>query len=506
MKLRPYQQLIKTEVIDRFKTNDLSVCATSMGGGKSIIISEIARHYSEKDKPVVILTNLTELIPQLAEHLDEFNLKYGIIKSGHELDHIGKDKNIKIWLIMEQSFHEKKRKQIDIDCFILIKDEYHIGKGKKRYEDIYNSLKPEKVFGLSGTPVDEKGYLLEGISEEDLILHGNAQELTELGFLVPLKYYVSKWSEDKDYSKVKLSGADYSNTELEKKINTMEHTDLIVYSMNELKGKSLKTLVYANSIKHANRITKALKKDGYKVVAIHSEETAESNKENIANFSLPKTDKNTVDCLVSVSKLTTGFNEPAAEFLVLCRPTKILRLYLQILFRVARPSKKTNKKFGIVLDLAQCISTHGFGIENRKFIKRGDRKALTKEKKKFERKVVKDMLGNKTKEITRQGLELKMKEVRIKSHNIKEMKINELANLFNSTMDIQTVVEISFEINWRSNRVKYESNEVIDIINVLENKNNNLDLSKKIIFLKTLKQDIKTIVREKSALTALVSQ
>jgi superfamily II DNA or RNA helicase len=326
MTFRPYQSLIYSDIIEGFKSLSQQICVASMGAGKSLIIAKIAEYYSNNNKPVVILTNVSELIPQLIIHLKELNLNYGIIKSGYDIPN--DFSQIKIWLIMEQSFYESKRKTLNIHSEILLKDEFHIGFGGKRYTGLIDYFKPSKILGFTGTPFDENGYLLDGFTIDNLILHGEAKELTDLGFLVPLKYYSVSWAENKDYSNVKSSGSDYSSKDLDTIINTFKHNSLIVKSMNEMNAKSKKTLVYCNSIEQAEALNLLLKKDGYKSATVHSKNNLDTNNKNISNFDLDISLEDSIDCLVSVSKLTTGFNQPKANLLVLCRPTKILRLYL----------------------------------------------------------------------------------------------------------------------------------------------------------------------------------
>jgi hypothetical protein len=66
--------------------------------------------------------------------------------------------------------------------------------------------------------------------------------------------------------------------------------------------------------------------------------------------------------------LTIGFDDPETDCVVLARPTKILRLYLQIIGRCLRAFK--GKKDALILDLAQCISTHGFAEDHRDFTRK----------------------------------------------------------------------------------------------------------------------------------------
>jgi len=287
MKPRNYQVLTLNKIENDFKVKDELLCTSSMGSGKSLIIAKTTQLYY-KSNIIVILVNISELIDQISKHLNIFNINHNIIKSGHDLNFMKNNEDNEIynvWLIMEQSFHQIKINELNLKCDLLIKDEYHIGFNKKRFLNIKNSLKPKKILGLSGTPIDSVGYLLAGFKDKDLIKYGNAKELTEQGFLVPLKYYVPKWSEISNYENVKITNKDYNNKELDKVINTHNNIKLIVKSMNEMNAKNKKTIVYANSINHAENIFHELLKEDYKVKLVHSKIKKSDNIYNLKLFS-----------------------------------------------------------------------------------------------------------------------------------------------------------------------------------------------------------------------------
>jgi len=499
MKLRDYQEQILEELDKKIEQKDEIVITLGMGGGKSVLISEIAKRNIEEGNKVVILVNIGELVGQIKEHLDEYSLEYNVIKSG---EHIIENKDIT--LIMEQSYHKDKRLEENIECDILIKDEYHIGYGGKRYEAIKEYLKPSKVIGLSGTPYDENGFLLKGLEVDNLITYGSTYELTNKGYLTPLKYFIPQWSLNIDYSKVKSTN-DYITSELDKKINTIRHTKFILQSMEEMNAKNKKTLVYCNSIEHCNRVNKELLKNGYKAMCVHSEKDNEENKEAVERFKLDKKDKNSIDCLVSISKLTTGFNEPKSELLVLCRPTKILRLYLQILFRVARLHK--DKKYGEILDLGQCVARHGFGVQQQKFISSKKIEQKEKRKKTIEENVknqlnleaMKELLSKSKKEleeINLEDLEVSLKEMRIKNVNIEKTKTNDLFIIFENSWDLELIIAIRYELFKRMKNQSYTKEEVYyeiedKKIDLEDKKNKEINT-----YLKDLKQTIKKEIKE----------
>lgn len=462
MKLRVHQEKSLEEVKVKLKKYNELIISLFMGGGKTILISELTKYLKEEEnKKIAILVNISDLIPQIQEVLDMYNIKYNLIKSNEEFE----DNDSGVYLIMEQSFHINKRKQLNIDIDILIKDEYHIGYYGKRFNEIKESLNPEKIIGLSGTPIDEKGYLLKGIKENQLINYGNAKELTRLGHLVPLKFYTSKWIQSIDLSKIKMSGNDYSQSDLDKQLNNLKNNMLIVKSMNQLKAKKKNTLVYCNSIEHANDIYQLLKKDGYNVGVVHSKNEEDENKDIINNFGENKK----YNCLVSVSKLTTGFNSPDAELIVLCRPTKILRLYLQILFRVAR--YKEGKEFAEVLDLSQSVQTHGFGLDDYWL---SERKSVNINKKNEElekKKVIKEIIKNKSTpiEISEDILKVKIKKLKQEMPTSKNTTLVDLLTDYKNSSDIENLIRLAFEINYRINEKKYTYLDIENFIKKQEN-------------------------------------
>jgi superfamily II DNA or RNA helicase len=368
MELRPYQHEIVDKTIYKLEDLNLVCISAATGAGKSVIISELASRYILNNMSVCIVTNITALIPQLSRHLTEMEIPHNIVKAGMNQY----DKDIKVHLLMEQSFHEDKRNELSLDCDVLIKDEYHIGVGQKRFEAIVSHLKPKKVIGLTATPIDELGYLLKGLEPNQIIDDGDAMNLTEQGYLSPLKYFVPKWAENIDYSNVKSSGNDYNGKEIDSIVSGSNHIDNIVESMNYMNAKTKNVLVYASSIENAELIHQALINDGYQSNVIHSKNDEVDNSSGIIRFKSNEAPM----CLVSVSSLLIGFDAPNANLLVICRPSKVKRLILQCYGRGTRLFE--GKEYCEVLDLAQCVRNHGFLTDKLELIKNGDKKALAK--------------------------------------------------------------------------------------------------------------------------------
>lgn len=433
MKLRPYQRDICDKVIDKLKTQHELVCiSAATGAGKSIIIAELAAHYRNSNLSICIATNITALIPQLSRHLTELDIPHNIIKAGISQYNDG----IKVHLLMEQSFHEDKREELNITCDILIKDEYHIGVGQKRFEGIVSHLSPKRVIGLTATPLDELGYMLRGLEPSQIINDGDALNLTNQGYLSPLKYFVPKWAEQIDYSNVKSSGNDYNGKEIDSIVSGSNHIDNIVESMNHMNAKSKNVLVYASSIENAELINEALVADGYESNVIHSKNDEVSNSNGIVRFKANEAPM----CLVSVSSLLIGFDAPNANLLVICRPSKVKRLIMQCYGRGTRLFE--GKEFCEVLDLAQCVRTHGFLTDEIELVKYGDKKALAVSNNKNSLDVS-IIAQDEPTEITRELVLSRIEEIK---NNSRPRTMNEMIAIYEQSSSFEIIFELSIKM------------------------------------------------------------
>jgi superfamily II DNA or RNA helicase len=459
----PHQEAAVNEILYEVevegKKNIILEAAT--GFGKSLVISKLAENL---DGGVLILTNITALIDQIAEHLDEVGLDYSILKAGYE-DKF--DPNKRIQLVMSQTFYARRDSTKLLKTYAVIQDECHKEWNTQRTKTLLNALKPEVRIGLSATPFDENGYALEGC--DSIVRTTSIPELEKNNYLTPAKYYIPKWSENIDYSELRLSGADYSGAAIDELINTDNYAQMVVQSMNQMNAKDKKTVVFANSIEHAETISKALEEDGYSVYCYHSENNAREAQEALLSFkegqcigeglfdaSTPL--KMTIKTIVSVSKITTGFDVKDIELLVLCRPTKVLSLYRQIVGRGIRvfPGKNHVE----VLDLAGLVSNHGFHFEPYYPPKKGDKKALLQAKQELEAPIVGSIVGEEPTEVSRELIVKKVEEIKQKEKQIPQLETKVLADMFEITNDMKTIIWIGFEMAKRVNGHPYKPSTI----------------------------------------------
>ena len=333
-----------------------SIIALPTGGGKSICILKLCQ--AMPDKRVVSSLRNAALVPQLLNTLTINGLTVSVVKSGYKYISGGD-----VTLIMEQSFG--RRKHLNIKCDVLLRDEYHVGCMGGVYIAMREELSPDLIIGLTATPIDRLGVYIDKSME--LIEETTTKLLIEAGELAKPVYKVPSLSQEIDYSAVKMYRGDFSVSGLD--LILLEHCSLVAQqTLDDALSQGRKVMLFANSINHVESLSEAFDLLGVEHERVHSQRSSDENDESIRRYK-----SNEVRLIINMSMLTIGFDDPTTDCVVLARPTKILRLYLQIIGRCLRASK--GKTDALILDLAQCISTHGFAEDYRDFTRKTSKSA-----------------------------------------------------------------------------------------------------------------------------------
>lgn len=293
----------------------------------------------ELGNKVGFVVDSEDLIRQTKRTLD---MNVSIVKAGYEKDF---DKDCPIQIIMLQTFFARKDKLPDMDLNYIIIDEVHVGWGQNRMNELLRIYSNAKVIGLSATPINSKGYLLEGF--ESFVNEVQTKDLIKLGYLAkPICYAPQNCV--LDLSNVSKVGNEYNNKEIDDIVLDINKVEQIVDNWEQL-AKDKKTIVFANSIKHAEMLFNEFLRRGYSNLGIvHSK---------IDNLALKRQQMLSKQIIINCSMLTKGYDDKTIECVVLARPTNVLSLYIQIVGRGLRVTD--TKKECLILDCANCISKHG---------------------------------------------------------------------------------------------------------------------------------------------------
>ena len=314
------------------------------GGGKTVIFSEIVRQYlKHHNKKALILTHRIELLKQTSNMLTEFGVTNKVVDSKANLDD---QENYSCFVAMVETLNNRLNEdKFDIsDVGLVIIDEAHYNSFTKLFEFFEKSF----ILGVTATPLSSNMKLPMKDNYNELIVGETIESLIRSKFLAKAEvfsYNVGLTSlevgANGDYT-VKSSEDLYTNNEMLSKL-------LGAY---EVHSKGKKTLIFNNGINTSIQVFEAFKAAGYPIAHLDNTYSKNDRKTVLQWF------KDTPHAiLTSVSILTTGFDEPTVNTIILNRATKSLGLYYQMIGRGSRILK--DKPTFSVIDLGNNL--HRFG-------------------------------------------------------------------------------------------------------------------------------------------------
>lgn len=313
------------------------------GGGKTIVFSEIAKRFIEVyGTTVTILTHRKELSRQTSASLKKLGVHNRIINSAG--GNFKKDCSCYVAMVETLRNRIKSKKIKTSDVGLVIIDEAHHNSFRK----LLGSFKNAVIIGVTATPfsADISKPMKKHYSK--LITGRNIASLIEEDFLVKPELYVHEV--ELNTLKTGVHG-DYTISSSNELYGSPAMLDLLLTAYKE-QAEGKKTLIFNNGIETSQKVYEHFKAAG---IAIRHLDNKTPDTERKATLQWFKKTKNAV--LTSVSILTTGFDEPTIEHVILNRATTSITLYHQMAGRGAR--KLPNKKSFGLTDLGNNIQRFG---------------------------------------------------------------------------------------------------------------------------------------------------
>ena len=356
--LRDYQKAASDKAVAFFKdknkkSNGVMVLPT--GAGKSIVIADIAHRLNDY---VLIFCPSREIVEQNFKKL----CSYGILDCS----------------IYSASFNSKEISRITFATIGSVKshpelfahfkniivDECHlVNPIEGMYKDFFDAVKC-KVLGLTATPYRLRssrdfGSMLKFITRtkphvfSEVIYQVQVATLLDMGYLSKVNYYPMNpigWNELN--LKINTTGADYTDKSVQREYERIDFYSYIVHIVQRLMnpkagGKRKGILVFTRFLKEAERLTMSIPG-----CAIVSGDTPKKERERI----LESFKTGEIPVVANVGVLTTGFDYPELDTVVMARPTMSLAMYYQIVGRCIRPYKGKTAWF---VDLCGNINRFG---------------------------------------------------------------------------------------------------------------------------------------------------
>ncbi len=367
--LRPYQQLAIDAVYDYLRRKDGNPCLVApTGSGKSMLMATICRDAVEKwNGRVLVLAHVRELLEQTANTIRRIapELPVGVYSAGLN----SRDTTEPVIVAGIQSVYKRA---CELDRFdLILVDEAHTlpPEGEGMYQSFLHDARivnPRvRLIGLTATPYRMKSGLLCGPENllHDVCHEIGIRELIEGGYLCPLK---TKAGRSKvDCSNLHLRAGEFVSSEVEE---LMDKDDLVSSACREIVMQTQdrhSVLIFAASVAHAEHVQATLRKYSGAECGLVTGETLLPEREHLLKrFKGEKIDKNLfgdslpqLKFLVNVNVLTTGFDAPNVDCVVLLRPTASPGLYCQCVGRGFRLHE--SKTDCLVLDYGGNILRHG---------------------------------------------------------------------------------------------------------------------------------------------------
>ncbi|MEA1785327.1 DEAD/DEAH box helicase family protein [Arenibacter sp. GZD96] len=326
--------------------NDVNVLyQLPTGGGKTVVFSEIARRYiSNTQKKVVVLTHRIELSAQTSKMLNDFGVKNKIINSDVK-ELIDQDDYMCFVAMVETLNNRLQEEKIQINNIgLVIIDEAHYNSFRKLFKYFRKSV----ILGVTATPLSSNVKLPMKDNYSKLIVGESIPSLIKRKFLAKAEIY--NYDVSLRTLKLGISG-DYTIKSSDELYSNQNMLGKLMHAYEEV-GKGTKTLIFNNGINTSRYVYEIFKKAGYNIQHLDNKNTA-SERRDILNWFSETPDA----ILTSVSILTTGFDEPTVETIILNRATRSLTLYFQMIGRGSRilPNKDTFN----VIDMGNNVARFG---------------------------------------------------------------------------------------------------------------------------------------------------
>ena len=347
--LYPFQEKTVHSIIEELEKNGKNfnlLFQLPTGGGKTVIFSEIAKRFIEKTKEkVLILTHRIELSVQTSKQLNAIGVETKIINS--DVKTIPDQNEYHCFIAMVETLNNRLNEDENFieDVGLVIVDEAHYNSFRK----IFQFYEGGNILGVTATPLSSNKALPLNDNYNKLIVGESISSLIEGGYLSDAETFTY----DVNLHGLKIgSNGDFTVNSSDQVYGNFFMQEKLLFAYEEV-AVGNKTLIFNSGIETSIRVEETFKKRGYQIRHLDSTFSEKDRKDVLSWF------KSTPDAiLTSVGILTTGFDEPTVQTIILNRATRSLTLYHQMIGRGSR--KLPNKSKFKLIDLGNNVRRFGF--------------------------------------------------------------------------------------------------------------------------------------------------
>ena len=353
--LRPYQKQASDAGVNFFSTkgdwNGIEILPT--GSGKSLVVADIANRL---DGDTLILQPSKEILAQNYDKMRSYGKECSVYSASMKSKEIGKI-----------TFATIKSVMFDIGSFdhfrnIIIDECHKVNPKEGQYVDFIRHTR-RKVLGLTATPYIlgstrvpikgpdgnvirnlygepemQRGAILRFITRmkpkvfKEVLYYCQVWDLLQQGYLAQVNYYdvtPQSFLDASDNLQRNTTGMDYDVDSVQRSFRYVGMYSYLVGILRRLlKAGRKHVLVFCHTLAEAESLHGC-----FTGCAYVSGETNQNERDRI----LQEFKAGNIRIVANVGVLTTGFDFPALDTVVMARPTMSLAMYYQIVGRLLRP-------------------------------------------------------------------------------------------------------------------------------------------------------------------------
>lgn len=358
---RPYQHEAINAGVNFFneQKNYHGIIILPTGSGKSVVIANTASPLKGK---TVVFQPTKEILEQNFKKYLSYGYRAGIYSASAGMKYMDDVTFATIGSVAKKAHLFEQFSNIIIDECHLVNPEQGM------YFDFIKKLSHCKVLGLTATPYrlasSFDGAELRFITRtrprifSKVLYYVQNDVLFNAGHLAKLEYFKFDVI-DRSMLTTNSTGTNFTDASTRAYYRTINMPKITIQYANRLLSKRDNLLIFCALVDEAKQVAA-----GVPGSVVLTDETPQDQRDKI----LIQFKAGLIRCVINVGILTTGFDYPALQAVLIARSTMSLSLYYQMIGRVMRPY---GDKVGWVIDLGGNIDLFG-KIETMK-IEKDDR-------------------------------------------------------------------------------------------------------------------------------------
>ena len=335
------------------KPDEHQLLVLPTGAGKTVVMADVINRALSWGLSVLVLARSRELVDQNRNTFEMWYPEHAE-KTGSYCAGLGwRDTDKQVIFASVQSVFNKGHEMGERRLVII--DEAHQipANESSQYQTLIKALQENsdrvKILGLTASP-----YRLDGG-----VIFGEGQQFDSVAYNVPLSVLINEGYITKpqtldvtkiDLDNIKKTAGDFNKAEVEVRFLRQPLAKEILDAANAKDARSV--LIFASGVAHAETLCAQLRELGEFPHCITGDTLPILRNASIDGFVARR-----IRFLVNVECLTTGFDAPCVDMLVVARATYSPGLFLQMVGRGFR--KYPGKDTCWILDYGQNIERHG---------------------------------------------------------------------------------------------------------------------------------------------------